>query len=303
MTKRGSIKYQATRVLNGVRRYKVSRHELKRKGDADLFITSIETMKDYCRASVGLALWCKRERAVRDIRQITPAMAEEYVQNLCDRELSGGYIGKVVAAIRKFDRAMRWMKERPKSAPPLLSEDLRGWHSDGRPERAYTPEAAERIIAAIPQHTRDPQTVLVARVQRAFGARIREASKLHGDGIDVEGCRVTLKGKGGKVRTVGVDARWQGFLAELKERAAGHRDGYVFQGRRSMAVRTRNAVRQACRHLGEPCYSTHGFRKCYAQEQYRELRAEGLADKEARLDVSRLLGHNRLDVTYSYIPR
>jgi hypothetical protein len=55
--------------------------------------------------------------------------------------------------------------------------------------------------------------------------------------------------------------------------------------------------------LKEDCCGTHGFRKTYAQERYKLLRSEGLDDRAARLQVARELGHNRVRVTYSYIPR
>lgn len=302
MAKYGSMKRQTTHTMNALFTPGVSRHELKRDEDAGQWIVSINTMKKYTRACVSFTEWCRDYYGIRDIRQVTPAMAEEYVQRQRDEEKAGGTIGRIKAAIRKLDQAMRVKGHRPRDAPPLL-EPGGGWHSDRRPERAYAPEAAERIIENMTQHARDPQTPLVAKVQWATGARIDEAVRLRGEGIDAEGCRVTLKGKGGKVRTVEVDPKWQAFLAEIEDRADGHRDGYAFQGRSSLDRRTRDAVRCACERLGEDHYATHGFRKCYAQERYRALRGQGLDDEEARLGVSHDLGHNRLDVTYSYIPR
>ena len=75
------------------------------------------------------------------------------------------------------------------------------------------------------------------------------------------------------------------------------------QADQSLARRVRSAVQQACIRLGEPCYSTHGFRRTFAQERYRNLRAEGLDDRAARRALAGDLGHNRIDVTYSYVPR
>jgi hypothetical protein len=37
--------------------------------------------------------------------------------------------------------------------------------------------------------------------------------------------------------------------------------------------------------------------------EYVRFRLDGKEDEEARHRVSKLLGHNRLDVTYAYIPR
>ncbi len=70
-----------------------------------------------------------------------------------------------------------------------------------------------------------------------------------------------------------------------------------------MAERTRAAVRYACGQLDLACYGTHGFRRCWAQELHRLLGGLGLDDREARREVAEGLGHNRVNVTYSYIPR
>jgi integrase len=62
-------------------------------------------------------------------------------------------------------------------------------------------------------------------------------------------------------------------------------------------------VRHACERLGIACYGTHGFRKTWAQEQYRQLRMQELDDREARCELAEGLGHGRPQVTYSYVAR
>jgi integrase len=132
---------------------------------------------------------------------------------------------------------------------------------------------------------------------------------IRGEDLDVEECKVrAVKGtKGGRPRTVHVDKDHVHFLARLKRRAEGHRDGHVFQGRgrrgQSLASRTNGSVRHACERLGIECYGTHGFRKTWAQERYRRSREEGLDDCESRRELARGLGHNRREVTYSYVRR
>ncbi len=45
----------------------------------------------------------------------------------------------------------------------------------------------------------------------------------------------------------------------------------------------------------------HGLRHTFAAEKYLQLMDEGLDDLDARYAVSRLLGHNRSDVTTVYL--
>ena len=47
----------------------------------------------------------------------------------------------------------------------------------------------------------------------------------------------------------------------------------------------------------------HGLRHTCAAEQYDKLLAEGKTDKAARQQVTKLLGHEREDVTRVYIGR
>jgi hypothetical protein len=61
-------------------------------------------------------------------------------------------------------------------------------------------------------------------------------------------------------------------------------------------------VRKAARELGIKISGLHRLRSNYAQEKYRNLRANGKTDREARQEVSKSLGHNRIDVVGGYIP-
>ena len=305
---RPSVTYQVTEMLKSIFEIGVSRHDLKKCGLDGERITGIRTMQDYVKASSLFARWCKRSYGVRDIRRITPEMAERYIAGLHDRELSGGYIGKVVSAIRKLDAAMKAGGHHPHNAPPLLSPGG-GWHSDRRPERAYTPDQAERIIDYLHGHARDTQTADVVQLQRVAGLRVSEATMIRGRDIDPRACTVNAvrATKGGHARVVSIDSKHRPFLEKLEGRASSHRDGHVFQGRgsrgASLVRRTQEAVSYACRRLEITCYGTHGFRRGWAQERYGTLRDRGLDDHQARRLVAQALGHNRFDVTYSYIPR
>lgn len=45
----------------------------------------------------------------------------------------------------------------------------------------------------------------------------------------------------------------------------------------------------------------HGLRHTYAAEKYRELTAGGMTELDTHFTVSRLLGHERADVTSIYL--
>lgn len=291
----GSSAYQVTKALQGVYTPGESRCEGKATGAADGHIYSRGTMQTYVESATRFAEWVRARYGVKDIRQITPEHGQAYLADLASRERSGGYIGKEKSAIGKISVALHG--ERWDLGP--------GWHSDRRPERVYTPAQAQAIIASLRAHARDPQLADVAMLQTIAGLRREEAARLRGQDIDVPQCTVSPdKGtKGGRPRTVQVDRQHQGYLQALQERADRHRDGFVFQGRASLAARAERAVDEACARLGFADQGTHGFRRAFAQERHEEYQGEGLSDRQARQRVARDLGHGRVEVTLAYVPR
>lgn len=293
MSKHGGPAYQVTQVLKQGFMPGTSREADKQKGLTDGRIYSIRTMRTYVRDNTRFFKWARDRYQVRDIRNLTPAMARAYLNHLADNECSGGYLGRVKAAIGKLSvilTGQRW--------------DLgRGWHSDRRPERAYSREDGQRIVQDLRGHARDPQIQDVVQIQLAGGLRIREAVQLRAQDLDPERCIIRLQRgtKGGRPRSVRVHPRYRPLLARLKDRAARRRDGHLFAGRGSLAQRTRRAVRESCNRLGSECFGTHGFRKTFAQGRYKSYRAQGLTDTEARQSLARDLGHGRIDVTKSYV--
>ena len=89
----------------------------------------------------------------------------------------------------------------------------------------------------------------------------------------------------------------------LEHDVDGAGDGSVFRGRGGLARRVENAVAAACKRLGIARMGVHAFRKTWAQERYHAYREQGLSDTQARRQLSRELGHRRIDVTYHYVPR
>ncbi|MBR3570844.1 MAG: site-specific integrase [Oscillibacter sp.] len=119
---------------------------------------------------------------------------------------------------------------------------------------------------------------------------------------------ITIKGKGGKVRTVPIeDERISMTLRPLlaKTRNGGKllvSDGLpthiAMQRMEQFIIRNRDAVRD--KDSKRPL-TFHGLRHTYAAEKYRQFTENGMGSLDAHFAVSRLLGHERPDVTDIYL--
>jgi len=191
-------------------------------------------------------------------------------------------------------RRKRWVK----GWNPIngsLRKHVREYREDGNvraPRFGYLPEDAPRII----EHLKANESVfaLPAELLLRCGLRRSEVAGLKGSDVNKAAGLLRIKGKGGKVRYVELPADLAEQLNESKE--------YLFTPNQSWKSKLYQAVRKAARELGIKISGLHRLRSDYAQDKYLELRKQGKTDRQARLDVSHKLGHNRIDVVGGYIP-
>lgn len=232
------------------------------------------------------------------------------IEALKQRARSGGRIARVCASLRKLDTACRKAGIFPPDAPPLLPYTDQGgpggFHSKPKPI-PYTEEQAQAIITHIA-----PQDPIVARLLSlmwASGLRITEAVYLRARDIDLEKGMISLnhegnvnRTKGGKPRQFPYSPKAHAFMTALKRSPDLQPSGHLFADRQGLPDRARRLVRKACRDLGFQPLGTHGFRKTFSVEQYHQARSSGAGDRQALLETSHKLGHNRIDVTrQSYV--
>jgi len=164
-----------------------------------------------------------------------------------------------------------------------------------RPRYSYTPDHAGQIIKHVEQ--RDPAAAEVLRWQCIVGLRISEAIRLRTDQIDFDKGMVAIKGKGGKVRVVEIPDR---ALLDRLDRTV--RFPLLHGKATSWTRHIEKLVAEACAESDIKCLGTHGFRASAAQRALDDLVEQGVSEREARRQVSRLLGHSRTSVTNSYAP-
>jgi integrase len=125
--------------------------------------------------------------------------------------------------------------------------------------------------------------------------RSAEIAGLKGEYIDNIHNLIYAEGKGGKVRAVPIPP-------DLVERLDLSKQ-YLFVPSGPWKHAFYGAVRRAARELGITISGIHRLRANWAQNRYLTLTKLGWTDGEARDHVAKEAGHERRDVTYSYIPK
>jgi integrase len=163
----------------------------------------------------------------------------------------------------------------------------------------------------------DPYSAMSLRLQAAFGLRREESIKIQPAWAD-RGNMLALKDtwtKGGRAREIPLRNPEQRQLLDEAKALAGK--GSLIPAGLKYVEQLRRFEHQC---LVARIHRVHGHRHAYAQERYRELTgracpaaggprskeltaAEKLADRAARLTISRELGHEREQITAVYLFR
>lgn len=249
------------------------------------------SLRRYQRTSIEFAEWAHERHDIREIREVTTEMVVAYIDERRTRGLSPRTIATDITGLRRLGRYLVLEKWHEKNCVPDRLSEPHG----SNPRYSYTPEHAGKIIEHVAKH--DPQAAEVLRWQLACGLRISEAVRLRLDKLDFEQGTLETKGKGGKLRKLKVPDR---ALLEHLDRTT--RFPLLHGNATSWGRQVEVLVEEACAELGIKCLSTHGLRASAAQRTLDDQIESGVDERTARRNVSRMLGHNRTNVTRSYAP-
>ena len=179
----------------------------------------------------------------------------------------------------------------------------------GGVDRTWSAVEFNRMIGKAVESERD-DIACAMYLGRFAGLRIHEVMRID-TAIAKQALRedaITIKGKGGKIRTVPIeDERIRVALETmLKRTERGHKllvpDGAptdrAINGVQLFILKHRDNVADDSR---EANLTFHGLRHTYAAVKYHVLTENGANPLDAHFTVSRLLGHERADVTNIYL--
>ena len=226
---------------------------------------------------------------------------------LQDTSKSASTVKTDLAAIRFFHDKMSC----PKYTLPTNSElgvelERRRF---GQLDRTWSGPEFNRLLGKAMAENRD-DFILALYLGRYAGFRIHECFRMDTAAAEqaLRENALTVKGKGGKVRTVPIED--ERILMMLKRVLAQTERGHKLLVPDGMPTdRSINALELFIyRHRNEISdegsdrrLTFHGLRHTYAAEKYTRLTEGGMSAIDAHYAVSRLLGHERADVTDIYL--
>lgn len=246
-------------------------------------------------------------------RQMAAAsLKPKHVQSLIGRWQAEGL---AVGTIKNRMVQLRWWTEKI-GKQNIVARDNEHY---GIGNRQYVTnlDKARQLTAGELARIADPYTAMSLRLQAAFGLRRGESIKIRPEWAD-RGDRLVLKDswtKGGRAREIPIrNASQRGVLDAAR----------LLAGRGSLIPAEQRYVEQL-RRFEYQCavagvHRVHGHRHQYAQTRYRELTgwpapaaggprlreltpAQRTIDHEARLAISAELGHEREQITATYLGR
>ena len=168
-------------------------------------------------------------------------------------------------------------------------------------------------LVELAKNTQNPSMAYIVILAREAGLRVHEAVRLNRSDAEkaIKLKLLTVKGKGGLIRDIPLNevainalaisikniARGEKLFVPLNQKA--HQ---VIQRVQDFIKNNRYKVIDSLNTRPKGIEITmHSFRHAYAKHHYDNFIVIGYSEEEARLKVSRLIGHNREDVTNIYL--
>ena len=267
---------------------------------------SFRTKERYYEAMQRFCKFLSEEYRLQKLANINGKHLTAYVLYLQEREKSASTIKTDLAAIRFFHDKMERTKYRLPSNDDLAVELER--RRFGGVDRTWSVREFHRFLATCMADGHEDFAAIACLTWYA-GLRIHECFRI--DTATAEQAlrenAITIKGKGGKIRTVPIN---ESISIELKKLLAvtsrGHKlfvpDGVSTDIAIARLQQYIYKVRPQIQDEGSARPMTHhGLRHSFAARTYQELIDGGMSPLNASLRVSRLLDHERPDVTKGYL--
>ena len=268
---------------------------------------SFRTKERYYEACKRFCRFLAEVYHLQKLSNISGKHLTAYVQYLQATDKSASTVKTDLSAIRFFHDKMENAKYRlPDNSELSVELQKRAF---GGTDRTWSKDEFDKLLAIAIGSGLDEYACALC-LARFAGLRLHECFRI--DTATAEAAlrenAITIKGKGGKVRTVPIeDERISMALRPLLARTLrgckllvpdGIPTHIAMQQMEQFIVRHRATVQD---EGSDRPLTFHGLRHSYAAEKYRQFTESGMSVLDAHFAVSRLLGHERPDVTDIYL--
>ena len=266
---------------------------------------SFHTKRRYYEAEKRFCAYLADEYRLQKLSNVSGKHLVSYVIHMQDTGKSASTIKTDLAAIRFFHDKMDSKYRLPTNSELGVILERRRF---GQDDRTWSTEEFNHMLGrALAENRYD--YILALYLARYAGLRIHECFRID-TAIAEDALRenaITIKGKGGKIRTVPINEQIAiAMKKQLANTVRGHKllvpddmptDRAI--NRLQFFIMTNRGTIQNT-NQNHPL-TFHGLRHTYAAEKYQELANGGMSELDAHFTVSRLLGHERADVTNIYL--
>lgn len=265
---------------------------------------SYKTKERYYEAMKRFCLFASGQFRLQKLANISEKHVIAYVEEMQGRNLAAGTIKTELSAIRF------WHDKLPDARhelPPNSELDLEK-RTFGKVDRAWSQSEFNKMICLCWKFERKDYEAIFT-LARYAGLRIHECFRIDTATAEkaIRSGEITIKGKGGKIRTIPIN---ESINIELKQMLELTPRGYKLFVPENMQThlaikRLQQFIIEHREKIKDPDsdrpMTFHGLRHFCAAEWYLTLKDVGYTEETAREQVSRWLGHERTDVTRLYL--
>lgn len=267
---------------------------------------SFQTKRRYYEAMKRFCYFLADEYHLQKLANISGKHLNAYVLRMQEDGKSPSTIKTDLSAIRFFhDKISDAKYDLPSNDELNVKLDRRSF---GGVDHTWSEEEFNRMLGkALAENRCD--YILAFYLARYAGLRLHECFRLDTAAAEdaLRKIAITVKGKGGKTRTIPIN---KPIAIALRERLARTERGHKLLVPDDMDTdyamyRLQQFIRDHREEIQDPDsdrpMTFHGLRHTYAAETYTKLIQQGKSPLDAKYEVSRLLGHERADVTNIYL--
>ena len=310
----GNVNFQIQSVFGSIKEIGQSRHIAKEEARAngaknwhevgkELGVHNFNTYDGYRDVSKQMYTWVREEHGLRDLTKIESYQIAAWLDHKMENGVNErASYDKYASALEKLEVAINQYNTDKGIASRFILDlkESRATAAHKLGKRSTDSRAYANPSGLVESVT--GKYNLLANVIRESGARIDEAHHIREHQLrgvkpdpitgELKGW-VEVKGKGGKIREIGMSLKTYDRLT--KAIAAGGGLYHTNKGN------YREALQKAAQKTDQRYEGPHGQRWSWAQARHDELQRRGMSYEASLTQISKEMGHARSDITCHYL--